>query len=300
MEIKTKNELEAALQTGQGELFDAGIPEKIYRKHEAIAQSDLKTVNALSPLHYLKNRYHHIEKETPAKILGEAMHTAFFEPDSFNSRHSVLPEINRRTKEGKIQYAAFLEGNKGKTILTFDQKLTIDRMLENIRKIPEIKKYINGGKVERCFFAPPPHQYEDRIPVSRKIRVDYWIENEPMIVDLKTTMCAAKGPFIQSVLKYGYFVQNAYYADLLKHFGYEVRFVFIVVEKVQPFDVAVYELDAEFIKQGRAMYTEGLRQLAVCFESDSWPGYDKQCQTLECPEWTKRQWKQQMLEALSD
>lgn len=298
MEIESMDELQTALVKGSGELFNVGLPEKIYRSHEAISQSDAKVVVTTSPRHYLKSRMFPIEKETPALILGKAMHTAFFEPHLFNERHAVQPEINRRTKSGKVEFEEFQQANDGKSIITTDQKHIIDRMMENIRKEPKIQKYITGGEVERCFFAHPPDPYGDRIPVSLKCRTDYWIEERSLIVDLKTTMNAAMGPFTQSVKNYSYYLQDAWYTDLLSNFVDDPTFIFIVVEKVQPWDVAVYELDPGYLKQGRAIYREALRILAHCFQNDDWPGYSKQVQRIECPEWTIREWKKQLLESL--
>lgn len=301
MEIIDLKCLEEALTKGAGELFNAGVPDKVYRKHEGIAQSDLKTLTSYSPRHYMMNRFYaEYRKQTPALLLGEAMHTAFFEPDKFDKGFVIAPKINRRTKAGKEEYAEYIESNKDKKILTDDQKNSIDRMMERIKDTPELQEYITGGQVERCFFTPPMDPYAERIPVSLKIRTDYWIEDRNMIVDLKTTLCAAQGPFLQSILKYGYYIQDAYYTDVISHFREEPRFIFIVVEKVQPYDIAIYELDPAYKKQGRNVYREGLRQMAHCFENDDWPGYQKRVKILECPEWTKRQWKAKLLESLEE
>lgn len=298
MAIVRMETLEAALAKDAGELWNVAVDEPLYRKHEGISQSDLKLINTKSPLHYMKERvFGGGRKQTPAMLLGSAMHTAFFEPEEFDKLYIVAPKINRRTNAGKEEFAEFVETNKHKTVITQDQRDAIDRMMENIEKLPEIREYTTGGEVERCFFRP---SYEYDIPVSLKARMDYWIGSRNTIVDLKTTICASADSFLRSVIKYGYYVQAAFYSDMIEYFGRREmpKFIFICVENHQPYDVAVYELDHQFIRQGRSVYRDGLAIIGRCFQNDDWPGYPKTKQVLECPDWSTRQWKREMLEAM--
>jgi len=297
MAISTKDELEKALHAGCGELWNMDIEEAIYRRHEAVSQSDLKVIEGKTPLHYLKSRLHGGTKQTPAMALGSAMHTAFFEPDLFDLRHIVAPDVDRRTKKGKAEWKEFVENNIGKSVLTVEQNDAIDRMKESIASVSEIAKYTTGGQAERTFFRPSNNPH---IPISYKCRTDYWQSDQNRIVDLKTSISANAPFFMRSVINYGYHVQDAFYSDMIDYFEGQggVEYVLLVVENVQPYDVAVYQLDDEFRKQGRQIYRDGISTLARCFQSDRWPGYPKVKQVLTAPDWSKRQFEREMLEAL--
>src|ERR1700685_2456199 len=60
-----------------------------------------------SPYHYW---YKHInpdykpEPATPAQILGNALHTYVLEPDEFEKRYFVIPELDKATKDGKERW----------------------------------------------------------------------------------------------------------------------------------------------------------------------------------------------------
>jgi len=293
--IQTKEFLTRVLKQNKGYLENAQVDETVYRSHETIAQSDLKVLVNGSPKHYLQSRAGGDKKLTPALTLGIATHKAFFEWDTFLDEYSVIPEtIDRRTKAGKAEWSEFQKESEGMKLLTADQIRTISNMMQNLQSIRIVREYTTGGYPERCFFRPPPPLYADRIPVSLKARFDYWQPDQKVIVDLKTTDSAAPERFLQSVKKYGYHIQAAYYLDFVDP---GAEFIFVVVEKNPPYEVAVYKMDEAFIKQGRAVYTEGFRELAQCFYHDTWGGYPREVQTLECPEWTKRQWQRSIAES---
>ena len=94
------------------------IPNSEYRARDGISSTDLKHV-AKSPAHF---RYwkDHQQEDTPALLFGRAVHKYALEKDDFFSEFAVAPNIDRRTKAGKEEYAAFEADCVGKDIISAD------------------------------------------------------------------------------------------------------------------------------------------------------------------------------------
>ncbi len=91
-----------------------GIEE--YHAGPGVSKSDLDLI-ARSPAHYRAQKAAPREA-TPAMIIGSAFHTATLEPEKFDLEFAVAPEgIDRRTKAGKEEWAAFEAASAGKTVL---------------------------------------------------------------------------------------------------------------------------------------------------------------------------------------
>jgi exodeoxyribonuclease VIII len=106
-----------------------------------------------------------------------------------------------------------------------------------------------------------------------------------MIVDLKTTQDA--GPkFAQSVAKFGYHTQAAFYKDGMAY-GEKKNcgFTIIAVEKTPPYAVGVYVMDGEAVEQGRKNYKRVLTRWAKSVQSGNYPGYSVAPETLSLPDW---------------
>jgi hypothetical protein len=91
--------------------------------------------------------------------------------------------------------------------------------------------------------------------------------------DLKTTQDASVA-FEDSILKYGYHRQAAWYLDAANAAGLGLKeFVLIAVEKDAPFGVQTFALDDSLIAKGRAENRASLALFAECKTSGNWPGY---------------------------
>jgi hypothetical protein len=82
-------------------------------KRDYLSYSALKAF-AKSPNHYLQyvNREF---VETPAMVLGSALHCAVLEPNEYGKRYTIAPKFDRRTKAGKEQAEAWELAADGKT-----------------------------------------------------------------------------------------------------------------------------------------------------------------------------------------
>ena len=77
------------------------MTEKEYRQHEGISRSQLWKIKE-SPE---KFRYamENPEEPTPALLFGQMVHKLILEAEDFASDFVVMPEIDKRTKEGKAR-----------------------------------------------------------------------------------------------------------------------------------------------------------------------------------------------------
>ena len=255
--------------------FMIDVDEDVYRKSEAIAQSDLKVIKSKSLYHY-KNQP--AQKSTPAQILGSAIHTLIFEPGLFEERFLIIPkDLNRRTKAGKEEFSRLLDLNKG--LLSSDEMATCKRLKSSIKRQRHVAELIEGCLFEKSCFV------QDESGLLLKCRLDGYHEDCNSIVDLKTTLDASPGSFERDIFKYGYHFQGAYYTDIVHELtGEYPTFKIIALEKSYPFEAAVYELSTKTLAIGRTSYREQLALLKGARENDRWPGYAK-VTTVTPPKW---------------
>lgn len=223
------------------------------------------------------------QETTPAMIIGSATHTAVFEPELFDSEYAVAPKVDKRTKAGKAEYAAFVEESEGKTVITLDDMAQIHAIRNSVYDHPKAGPIVmhQGGVAENSIFA----EHESGTLV--KVRPDWLIPSMGIIADLKTCQDASPEGFAKSVFNFTYHIQAGMYLSVARAAGIEVdTFLFIAVEKKAPFAVAVYQADAEMIKLGMQEYERGLELYTCCTEHNEWPGYnDNQIAPISLPYW---------------
>lgn len=313
------------------------MPETEYLKHHAMSNSMMHHLKR-SPAHY-KAALEHGQVDTPALLLGSAVHALVLEGEEaflsrfhiasdddpvmprsdsiramiaaiqagdFDSRYAVPePPLNRRTKEGKAQYKAYLdEGfevvsqadyfkaqNYADYLMLTGNKKPISQavadqafaMRDAVLSHPVARKLLASGEAEQSFFWTDPDT-----GVECKARLDF-ITSHGIVADLKTSSDASQDEFCKSISRYGYYRQDAFYNRAYRQaFGKSAKgFVFIVVEKEPPYAIAIYTLDAESRATGDGEIDSLLRLYKRCLESDSWPSYSEKIETISLPRWHK-------------
>ena len=182
--------------------------------------------------------------------LGTGGHTIMLEFNKFNERHLVMPKIDARTKAGKAQKLLIEEQahNEGKTILTQDEFLQINRWRDNIHNDEIVSDLFlkNLGENEVSGFFKHP------IGVKGCFRADKLLIERDLCIDLKFMLSGSPQSFMHSIKKYRYDIQASWYIDGLKAItGRKFDFIFIVCEKSRPFNVQCYRLDDESLEKGR-------------------------------------------------
>lgn len=243
---------------------------KSYRQHEGVSRSELNILLQKSPLH-LKYAQEHPDEDTPALLEGRAAHKLILEPETFTDEFAVAPKCDRRTKEGKETYEAFVATSAGKEVITEDTMIKIKEMAEALKQNTTACDFLKGSH-EKSFFWTDSQTGE-----TCKVRPDCLSEYDghKYIVDYKTTDSCADGAFERSVRKYGYkFQAGMYWEGVFQNTFENCRFAFVAQEKKAPYASRVYICDEDFIREGYEQFREAIGIYHWCKEHDNWYGYE--------------------------
>lgn len=234
------------------------IPFDEYQSIEAINNSVLSSISALSPAHARI-----CTEPTAAFVVGGLFHTMVLEPENLD-RYAASPNFDKRTKAGKEAFAEFEEQNAGKEIVSESDWNTCFEMAKSVREHPIASGYLVGGRAEQSAIW----EIEGQLC---KGRIDYL---NHCIVDLKSTTNAHPDSFRRSIETYRYPQQLAFYHDGIESLlEMDCECVIIACEKTPPYAVTVFQFSRETLERGRADYQAALEKYMKCLITDSWPAY---------------------------
>ena len=262
---------------------------KEYREAEGVSRSDLFKI-ARSPLHF-KFAMDNPPEQSKALLFGIALHSYILEQEAFNEEYAVIPQCDRRTKEGKNTYANFIAENEGKFFVTTDDMEMITAMSKSINNVPIARKLLEGLH-EQSFF------WTDELTGEKcKCRPDILMEIGGMtiIADIKTCESAETETFMRKAIDYGYDLQAAMYCEGVKQStGKECSFVFIAVEKSEPYAVNVMQADKLMMLRGTDKFREYIGTYHYCKANDDWFGYNGingDINNLTLPAWLRKDYE---------
>ena len=245
-----------------------------YHAHEAVSKSGLDLIHK-SPAHY-KGAKH---VETPAMKLGTAVHALVLEPAKFAATYCLI-DGDRRTKAVKDEVKA--TENAGKIVCTREELDQYAAMAEQVTRSKIGAALLKESIREHSVFA-------EIDGVHVKCRPDGFNERLGMLFDLKTTKDASPQGFAQSVGRYRYYVQDAFYRHVLSAVtgadADDYSFVFIAVESTPPYAVAFYQLDEMATLQGWVEARDDMRRYKDAQTSGKWCGYSPKIESLSLPRW---------------
>lgn len=173
-------------------------------------------------------------KETPAIIMGEASHTMLLEPKLFTKRYIRKPEhINRRTKDGRAEYAKLLENceKKGIRLLDDDQWNTCQAYSSDKYHNPTAKQLLKECAKEVSAFR----RFGGLIYKGRADAINWKMK---MGFDVKTVADISPQGFAKQAANLRYDIQEYTYKKL---FGLD-DFAFICYSKEEPLECVIYQL----------------------------------------------------------
>jgi exodeoxyribonuclease VIII len=209
-------------------------------------------------------------EETPAMLFGRAFHVLCLEGlEAFDKGFYVIPNIDKRTKDGKALYKECQESAEGRILVSVEDFQTMTSMVNAIFTHPFACKLMAEGRSEQTIIWEEDGQKckarPDRIPGG----------DHGVIVDVKTAGSADSRAFTNACLRYGYAMQAAMYIT-----GFNAvcsakvdAFVFVVVEKEPPYRVEVYTLEDAFIQWGISEFQRLLALEIECRERNFWPHF---------------------------
>ena len=242
---------------------------------EAISKSRLANM-AVCP-QYFKWCEDNPQEPTDDLILGSAFHKIVLETDTFDKEFVILPEINRRTKEGKDLYETFLKENEGKTLLTVEQMQTITAMRDSVMSNKYSARLLNGQREQSMYF------YDDLTKEYCKVRPDCYRfitgangEKRVIIPDLKSCRSARTDDFMRDVVRYSYDLQAYMYSygvsKTLNIPMANIDFIFIAVEKKAPHLTNILQADSYILERGEALFRKYIGEYHECKKTGEWYG----------------------------
>lgn len=269
----------AALKTGR----IVGEPNEVYHATPAVSCSKMKIFRASPALYYGRFVTGTIPAPdpTPALLFGSAADCFILEGiQKFMAEYYVIPkDVGKQSKEDKKIRAYLKDKNPNKKSVSFDDMGKILRMNDNVQAHPFAGPLIRAGKPQITWRIKGNVFYI-------QIRTDIWSDDGceltggmPYIFDLKTI---AELPddepetISKQMSDFWYHGQEWLYrnvvCDVCKFIdGYEPRFFFGFVEKVEPYGVKVVELDDTGHELGFQQVKDTLDRMKDCHHYNRWP-----------------------------
>jgi len=238
-------------------------------KRDYLSASALKAF-ATSPNHYIDYVTKAVDP-TPAMIFGAAMHCHILEPNDFDIKFAVAPDVDRRTKQGKLDWAEFLESIDGQDVITSADFQLICRMEQALHNHPAAHELFETSTeyeqhIEGDIFGFPFRGIADGIGIG-------------FIYDLKSTQDASPNGFERTAFNSMYHEQAYIYSQLL---GLDC-FYWVAMEKNSPYNVAVYRQSKEAAEKAAIRIENLVRQF---IEWDGMPqSYSNDIIELNLPRW---------------
>lgn len=214
--------------------------------------------------------------ESPALMLGTAIHAALLEPMVFNRDYVTCPKecSDRRTSVFK----RWAEAHEGKIILSYSDRCLIERIVDACHENDSIQRLLMAsGQIEREFF------WQDaETEIDCRAKIDKAMPS--VVVDLKTTDDASPQAFARTIGTFRYDLQAVHYLEAT---GADT-FIFLAVEKTEPFRARLYELCQADLSDAREMRRELLIQYRSRLEANDWSEPNEtEIQTLFLPSYLK-------------
>ena len=245
-----------------------------YRALPALNYSGAKEL-LKSPAHY-KAYLTKPQEETKALKIGSAVHAYVLQPDVSLSTYAVAPEVDRRTKDGKMIWENFVAANAGKTVLTEDEANLVAGVSSSMRDTLS-RLGVKAVATELMLTS-------DYCGTPLKVAIDL-VGSDGYLYDLKTTEDASPKGFLQSIRAYRYNLQNYLYRLVYEQAtGDKVRgFRFIATEKAGDgfYPSAVYELGPELMTYAISDFNTAATLYKTCAALDEWPAYPLEVQTID-------------------
>ena len=184
--------------------------------------------------------------ESPALLEGRLQHTVFGELHKLEEEFAVEPNVDRRTKAGKEEYAAWLDTLGDRTPIKQD---LLDVCMERREVLADfLPGEDDDVELTICW------RWQGQ---PCKGRMDMY--NGHDIWDLKTCRDASTRGFRSAINNFKYYQQAAFYLNGARTLGLPAEgFYFLAVEKAHPYAYGVYTLSEEAIAYGDAKNEQAL------------------------------------------
>jgi len=176
--------------------------------------------------------------------IGDAVHKGVLEPEKYAGiitwSQDMLPQPEKtlRTKENAIWLAKFRASHQDSIVLSSKDHDQVEGMIESLTNKPKTLELLSDANYEQIAL-----KFVQDVPMKSKGDI---VRNDKTLVDIKTTANINIHAFAESCAKYGYYRQAALYSYMFNC----TKFSFLCVEKKPPYQVAIYEVSEQKLKEG--------------------------------------------------
>lgn len=217
-------------------------------------------------------------------VLGKGAEFVVLDPAVHGLKADGKPS-EKPTSTGAWKAAVEDARKRGLTPISLDNYTTAQDMAAKVLAHPKAGPVFDEGRAEIALYYTDPET-----GVQLRGRVD-WLEPDGDIDDYKTSTTANPSELVRKFWTLSYFMQAAWYKDLVIALGIaeNPRFRFVVQEKEPPYVATVVEYDDQAIEEGRRLNRQAVRLYADCMERGVWPGYSEDVVTISLPGWVARE-----------
>lgn len=234
------------------------------------------------------------KEETKDMKLGKLIHMALLEGSKFKERYVVMPIFRGKTGKGewttnancadvKNQRRKWIDEQRPDAVITTEEeRIKIIGIIESVMAHPDSGLLINNARPEISGYYRDPET-----GIRCKIRIDLLTKNLKIMADLKSARSAEWRQFGVSAYKLRYDLQLAMYSIGCKEIsGVEPDMTpTMVVEKVWPYESAIYLFEKEDLGQAMLDYRRALSRLDLCIKENKWPQRQEQAQRIYTPKY---------------
>jgi len=245
--------------------------------------SQLKVLDRGTALH-LKHQLD-FPKDTTAFRVGRALHCGVLEPGWYEDLFATAPQVDRRTKAGKEEFAAFETSVGERTILKKEEGEQVADMIAAIQAHPAASELLESCPIREATLLSTLHG------VPCKSRIDAMSESGTVFCDLKSTKNhASRREMELAAWRFGYGLQMCMYREMMRENGADVRRVsFIAVEKSPPHGVCVFDVDEEMLDLHLPRLERLLDEWEMTIGRGEFPCWSEKPVPIGVPEWARRE-----------
>jgi hypothetical protein len=281
----------------------------VYHATDAVSNSKLKLFKRQQKLYFRK----YVEKsliervDTTALRLGRAAHHLTLEGQAvYDAEVALLPadapnrpsERQRNAAKPSPETMAaikwwddFNAKNAGRVVASADEHALNVRMAASVHAHP-----LAPILIDSTVGLPETTWRVKLADLDVQVRPDYFnpagcalTDGRPYILDLKT--CASLdeddfGNFLRNFYAFGYYRQAALYQAVVSEiFGPIQDFLFVAVEKKEPFETRIYRPTLRAVQMGWEEVKADLRALGECYKTGIWKEGPTDILSIDVPDW---------------
>tara|TARA_R110000851_G_scaffold10628_1_gene38136 strand:- start:16 stop:792 length:777 start_codon:yes stop_codon:yes gene_type:complete len=253
----------------------SNMSNEVYHATAGISSSAAKAVYKKSLAHWKGEKRN---PNNPAFAMGTSVHALLLEPE----RNLVIK--GPKTK-ASAAFKTMKEGlEEDQVLLTEVEYHVANRIAKGALANPTCEKALkHPDRLNEISIF-------EKCPITSlmlKTRPDLMIESENTVYDVKTTQDASPRGFgVTECVKYGYFLQGAFYVYVCKLAGFDIsEFSFIACEKSAPYVSHMHVMGPEVMEWATVQLHKTLAIIAQAQEAEEYDTGWGDYSILEKPKW---------------